>query len=169
MAEVKSEYHLDPTTGRRYVMNKLGGTTDSKGNDVGLVSQTDGITAQHGDLGTYTMSAATLALTGAEGITQILIGVAFRGIEFSTLATIPSGSAVVIAVSTTDNDNTAVASLVNAAVTAIGTPDGIDNPNVLVLTNSNQNKKLIESVTSIKTIAIRAITTAQTVLVEKVS
>lgn len=144
-------------------------TTTSDGSYAELVSQADGITAQKGDLGTHTMVAGTAALTGAEGLTEILVGVDFRGIEFSTLATIASPDAVVIAVSIVANDAAAITSLVNAAVTAIATPDGINNPNVIVLTNSNQKKAVIESDDTIKTIGVRAITTAQTVLVEKVS
>ena len=37
MTDGKSEYYLDPTTGQRYVMNKLGGTPASDGDDAGLI------------------------------------------------------------------------------------------------------------------------------------
>ena len=37
MTNVKSEYSLDPVTGQRYVITKLGGTTTSDGSAAGLV------------------------------------------------------------------------------------------------------------------------------------
>jgi len=47
--DVASEYYINPTTGQKYVLNKLGGTTTSDGSDAGLVDVYEMLTKLAGE------------------------------------------------------------------------------------------------------------------------